>query len=320
MPRDPFNTVQQDAAWAEQFKNSTSSLAQRQRYAEQRAAGEVDRETEDLVQFEQAQIRDPRLGQLMLGRQRERRMGFEAEASRNLRERQFGFQQNRAARQDELAQKKFGLDVMKAEMAEEKAIREIDDAAQIKIQTKAFQDAYYDLRKNGIMPGMPGFAEGIGAAIVNSPLADPDVLRAAASDARIEMDPADLQFEANRLGYKNPKFTVRQDKEGRKVYGLSEGAAPKDDAPEAKVAAAEKRLFDLQDRLKSGIGEEDRALVSELATEARTALQALRGGATREAPQANQATAMPTVTTKEQRDALPPGSKYIRDGVTYTKQ
>lgn len=320
MPRAPYNTVQQDAEWAEKFKNSTSSLAQRQRYAEQRAAGDVDTAMRDAEDFEMEQRRDPRLGQLMLGRARENRMRFEGEMNRDFRGQQLGFQQRRAAQQDELAQKKFGLDVMKAEMAEQKAIREIDDAAQIKIQTKAFQDAYYDLRKNGIMPGMPGFTEGIGAAIVNNPLADPDVLKAATADARIDMDPGDLLFEANRLGYNNPKFSIKQDKDGRKVYGLSEGAAPKDDAPDQKLAAAEKRLFELQDRLKSGIGVEDKALVTELATEARAALQELRGGAARQTPKDTAtATGAPTLTDKAQFDALPSGAQYIRNGVTYRK-
>lgn len=320
MPRDPFNTVQDEAALAERFRNSTSSLAQRQRYAEQRAAGEVDTTVQDAEDFEVAQLRDPALGRLMLGRQRERRMAIEGELNRDFRTEQQNFQQRRAAQQDALAKAKFGLDVEKADLAERKALREMQDAARIERETDSLEQASFDLRQAGMLPGSEGYAAGMAAAAIANPYAKPDLRKAIFADARIDHDADEFLAEAQRIGVKNPKLSVRQGADGRMVYSVSEGATPKDEAPEQKIAAAEKRLFELQDRLKSGIGPDDHALVSELATEARTALQALRGGATRQAQPASQPAEIPSVTTKEQRDALPAGSKYIRDGVTYTKQ
>lgn len=225
MPRDPFSTVQQDAAWAERFKNSTSSLAQRQRYAEQRAAGDVDTAMQEAEDFEVAQLRDPELGRLMLGRQRERRMGFEGEMNRDFRERQLGFQQHRAAQQDALARQKFDLDVEKSDLAERRALREIQDAARIERETDALEQASFDMRQAGMLPGSEGYAAGMTAAAIANPYAKPDLRKAVLSDARVDMDPDELIARAQSSGMKTPKLSMRQGADGRMVFGVSEGSA-----------------------------------------------------------------------------------------------
>lgn len=222
MPEQP-SIIQQNAAWAQTFQGSTTNLARRNRYASQIAAAKDEDKREADFAFEQAQRRDPELGRLMLAREKEKRQANQAGVMQNFRERQFGFQQQRAAEQGAMAAKRFDLDLRKADVAERKAFRDRADADRVLAQTDALEQAAFDLREAGIMPGSPGYAAGIFAAAIDNPYAHPDLRRTILQDARIDADPDELLVEAQMLGMKNPKLVPQVLTDGRRTYRVSKG-------------------------------------------------------------------------------------------------
>ena len=225
--------VQRDAEWATQFRNATSSLAQRNRYEEMRREGARETERIDESNMEQAIQRDPKgLGKLMLDRQRERRLGFQAEDARGFRERQFGFQKERALNQQELAKKRFDMDETKAWYSERKAIREMEETTRVNVETDALEARLFNARKNNIMPGSEAYAQEAMKAVLENPYAKPDLKSAALRDAFVEADPTQLTADFIRRGGKHPKLSLRQNADGRDIWGVSQGAEPSAPKPE----------------------------------------------------------------------------------------
>lgn len=220
---------QQQAAFAARFKGTTN-LAQRRRHQEILDQYDSQRAQESQQQYERAlgaaEMSNPLKAEAnRIGQQRESRMRGEA----IMREDRFLRQEDEAKRrfelQQEVARKKLELDQSKFDIAQEKALREMDDAKRILNNTNNLERADFELRQNKFLPGTPGYAAGIAAAIGANPYAKPDFVKSLAGQARIEEDPENLIL--NYPGEGKPQVYESIGPDGRKSFRLTPPVEPK---------------------------------------------------------------------------------------------
>lgn len=144
---DPLtDTLNRRAQFASQF-SGTTNLDQRRRYA-QDLTDAADRQKElDRQEFERLQIRNPEVGRLVLGREKEDRLAREAEIKGDLAERKFQDSLLRFDKTQNLREREFDLQKASRELDDEKKALDNFKSTKAKQQMLAFEKAETELRE-----------------------------------------------------------------------------------------------------------------------------------------------------------------------------
>lgn len=184
--------LERRAAFAANFVDGTTNLAQRRRYQEDIAAAEeAERmEGEEIYNraYNAAAIADPLKAEDL--RLRERGQDF-------TRERAFAqmtASRNRFEKEMSLDEKKFQLDQNKFRIAEQKMKRELDLADRLQVQSNNVEQGLFEMNNNGIRRGSEAGANAVLSLLLNNPDIPKPLQAAILKDYRVDVDPEELEF------------------------------------------------------------------------------------------------------------------------------
>lgn len=200
---DPLtDTLNRRARFASQF-SGTTNLDQRRRYAQDLTDAAARQEELDREEFENLQIRNPEVGRLMLGREKEDRLAREAAVKSNLAERKFEDSLTRFDRTQNLREKQFDLQRASRELSDEKAALDIFRETKEKEQTLQFEKAEMELRES-LGTGSQDYKRELTNLITKFPYLNKDYRTTVLKDLGHQDPDAALQgaYEAMRSGAK----------------------------------------------------------------------------------------------------------------------
>lgn len=275
--RDLTNILDKRAAFGANFLGTTN-LAQRRRYQEDIEAARMDQESRKRSKLESdleaaMSTMDPiAAARLKFQMQREGRIAEDADESRSLRREGLDFRKENALRDDEfriqdalrddefrreqlqirtqLQEESLRLRERQVIMNERRTLRALKDKERIDNQTLAVEEADFELRESGMLPGSPEYANAIKEQLVRNPYADPALRKSLVEQARIDVDPEELVS----LAADNPGLSISTTPEGRKVFRMT---APKPTGStgasrgSSKVEDFDKQRMDMQARFES---------------------------------------------------------------------
>lgn len=270
----PSQELARKAEFGARFEGTTN-LAQRRRYQESQEEYDMETRREGQDQYEtqlgRAAMRDPlKAENLAIARQRENRMSneFIAREDRFIRQEQTAAE--RAQAKALLDAQKLKLDTMKVDIAQRKALREMQDAERIMKHTEDLESADFELRTNGLLPGTEGYAAGIAAAVAQNPYADPNYRKSVLQQAKIDVDDEELMAEYQSATGVKPKLAVTVGADGRKTFRIGPATGGRADDPEkqrTELESQHRRLLEMAEKSNFAQDPESSAYYKQRATE-----------------------------------------------------
>lgn len=237
--------VYHQGAWANRFKNSAGSVAQRQRYSQDIKEADERASLREEQDLERLALRNPEVGRLLQSR-KEFDAGQRNKAlDRDFEERKFENQMTREDRMAGIAQGRLALAEKLAERQLKKAERDLVMETKMLDDTEAVEEGVFGLQDMGIYPGSKEYASEVRNYLKAHPFIDPKYRATLIEDAYIEGDPDEIQGELAR-SRPDSKFraTARQDANGRTRYSVTEAA--EDDRNPLAPAYKEREYADRQ--------------------------------------------------------------------------
>lgn len=146
MADNEYDPVARRAAFAQNFQNTTN-LDQRRRFAQDISEAKTRDDERQKQEFEALQIRNPKVGQLMLNREKEDRMAMEGFQKQNLAERRLQFEQEKASRMETLNNKRIELQMRTEERAMRKAEMDLEREDLRQKDEIGMEDTEFNLRQ-----------------------------------------------------------------------------------------------------------------------------------------------------------------------------
>lgn len=310
---DRNQIIEDNAAWAERFRNTPTNAVTRMRRAADIAAAEDQEAIRDAAQFERRLEVDSGARALFLGRERlaqgQQRLG--------LAERKFADQQIRAdATQERLLDRdtfdrqirtnKAELDALNTERMMRKDLRDTENAKRILDQTIKAERDIDDKIFGGVLPGTKEFADIALRTIARFPMMDPKARQSILSSAKILGDDEEFDTAWGKLTpEQRARATVTDDPKGWRIsVGPEKQPKPAEDqGPELR-----KRMMDLIKMDTKNLSEEDKMFVESEKRQLRKAMADLSAP-----PQSTGEGAPPAV---KERTATNPttGEKFVLRG------
>lgn len=194
------------AAFAQRFKNTTN-LDQRRRFAQDISEAKAREEERAQADFERMQLQNPEVGRLVLAREKEERDARNQFAVRDLAERKFQWDQQKAGRMDALNAKRLDLQMRQEDRLLKKAEMDMDNADREEEATFAIQAGERGLREKGILPGSTAYKQSLMDLFIANPYANKELRRSALEAAGIP-NPEEAYSAAADFVMQNPGSRV----------------------------------------------------------------------------------------------------------------
>jgi len=146
MADNEYDPVARRAAFAQNFQNTTN-LDQRRRFAQDISEAKTRDDERQKQEFEALQIRNPKVGQMVIARDREDRMLREGLQKQNLAERKLQFEQEKASRMETLNNKRIELQMRTEERAMRKAEMDLEREDLRQKDEVGMEDTEFNLRQ-----------------------------------------------------------------------------------------------------------------------------------------------------------------------------
>lgn len=226
----PYDPVAERALFAERFKGTTN-LDQRRRFAQditEAQARDQERRQQDSERF---QVERPEVGRLMLAREKEDRAAREGFAKKDLAERKFQWDQEKAGRLDQLNTKRLEIQMRQEQRMIDKESRDLDKLDKQEEDMLAIEDTEYALRQK-FGPGTPEYRQGLVEAFISHPNVD---------KAYRQMALKESGFDDPDAAYEDAAIKLRDFPGSRATIPLAGGGrativGPKDEKSEAPSA------------------------------------------------------------------------------------
>lgn len=259
MPYNPDDDPVADrAAFAQRFKNTTD-LDQRRRFAQDITTAKQAEDDRLEAEFQAEQQRNPKLMDAVTKRMAEQRNAREGAQRRDLSERRFTWEQEKAGRMDSISQKKLELQQLQEMRLVDKADRELTDAIRSEKDTNEFVLKEGELRDRGFLPGSAEYRDGLLNIAARHPYVDPQFRRTLFEGSKIQMDADELQGELAQLQAQNPNASITLGADGRPTFRVSPARADKPKDLQAELDKA----FAARDRAKQHQDEDYRKYTEE---------------------------------------------------------
>lgn len=186
------------AAFAERFKNTTN-LDQRRRFAQDISEARNREEERDQADFERMQLANPEVGRLVLAREKADQAARNQFAVRDLAERRFQWDQEKASRLEAINAKRMDLQMRQEDRLLKKAEMEMDRENRMEEDTLAVEDEEQRLRESGVLPGSAAYKQGMVDIFLKRPYVDKQYRNMALEAAGIQDPEAAFEAAANAI-------------------------------------------------------------------------------------------------------------------------
>lgn len=170
MADKPYDPVAERALFAERFKGTTN-LDQRRRFAQDITEAQARDQERRQQDFERLQVERPEVGRLMLAREKEDRTAREGFAKKDLAERKFQWDQEKAGRLEQLNAKRLEIQMRQEDRMLRKEALDLDALDKQEEDMLAIEDTEYALRQK-FGPGTPEYRQGLVEAFISHPNVD----------------------------------------------------------------------------------------------------------------------------------------------------
>lgn len=257
--------ITERALFAERF-SGTQNPEQRRRFAQDITLAKERDSDRRAQEFEELQLRNPKVGQLVLSRQREERMGQAQRFQQGLAEERLALDEERMAlslRAEQRAIQKARLDMKKAELDMDRQLREEADTLSAEEEEFALREQFKpgsEDYKRGVLNlalRYPGLSKDYRRTMLESAgYTDPDAAYKAAADfaqqnpgSRVSGVPLPGGSKATITGPAKPRELATVQKEldaARRMWGMA-----KKDAEPSNIEYAEARVRQLEEEAKN---------------------------------------------------------------------